>query len=261
MGIILGDFNFCEPEEGRFNVWNQTFTDGDTGKAALFHSLFPHVFENAQTDHTRRDSSVVGIKLTLSRIDRILINLPENLGRRSIPSDHAAVCIVIQNRPGTTGQTSRVGCQNIPSVLERRHDGHGYSADPARSQISKLSLKRPIGRLFVTSHARHLEQGYRPPLLRYELTENRHLGTLMRCCEAWEPVGTCFDPISFECTDFEGLSQIIASLTRESLAEREAETWNLPWTQTEKDNALAKCRLGLRAFACQETDALSPRRH
>ena len=40
VGIILGDFNICEPEEGRFNVWNQTFTDGDTGKAALFHSFF-----------------------------------------------------------------------------------------------------------------------------------------------------------------------------------------------------------------------------
>ena len=45
VGIILGEFDICEPEEGRFNVWNQTFTDGDTGKTALFHSLFPHVLE------------------------------------------------------------------------------------------------------------------------------------------------------------------------------------------------------------------------
>ena len=34
IGIIMGDLNTCEPEEGKFNVWNQTFTDGDTGKAA-----------------------------------------------------------------------------------------------------------------------------------------------------------------------------------------------------------------------------------
>ena len=40
VGIIMGDFNICEPEEGWFSVWNQTFTDGDTGKAALFHSIF-----------------------------------------------------------------------------------------------------------------------------------------------------------------------------------------------------------------------------
>ena len=45
---------------------------------------------------------------------------------------------------------------------------------------------------------------------------NRHLGTLMRCCEA--------------------------NLTRETLEEREAEITNLPWTQTEKDTGLARCR-------------------
>ena len=32
--------NFCEPEEERFNFGNQTFTDDDTRKAALFHSYF-----------------------------------------------------------------------------------------------------------------------------------------------------------------------------------------------------------------------------
>ena len=48
VGIILGDFNICEPEEGRFNVWNQTFTYGDAGKTALFDSLFPYVLEIAQ---------------------------------------------------------------------------------------------------------------------------------------------------------------------------------------------------------------------
>ena len=44
---------------------------------------------------------------------------------------------------------------------------------------------------------------------------NRHLGTLMHCCEAWEPVGKCFDQCSFGCTNFHGFSQIIVSLTRE----------------------------------------------
>ena len=80
---------------------------------------------------------------------------------------------------------------------------------------------------------------------------NRHLGTAMRCCEAWKPIEDCFDPISFECVDFQRLSQIIANLTRENLAEREAEITNLPWTQTEKDNALARCRVGQRAWRAQ----------
>ena len=81
---------------------------------------------------------------------------------------------------------------------------------------------------------------------------NGHFGTLMRCCEAWDPVGKCFDPTSFECIDFHRLRQIIASLTRENLAEREAEIGNLSWTQTEKDSALAKCRLGLRAWRAKK---------
>ena len=73
---ILGDFNICDPEEGRFNVWNQTFTDGDPGKTAVFHSFCPHVLEVAQSDYTRRDATALGVFRTLSRIDRIFINLP-----------------------------------------------------------------------------------------------------------------------------------------------------------------------------------------
>ena len=62
----------------------------------------------------------------------------------------------------------------------------------------------------------------------------------------------CFDPNPFECIDFHWLSQIIASLTRDSFAEREAEVGNLPWTQTETDSALAKCRLGLCAWCTKK---------
>ena len=70
----------------------------------------------------------------------------------------------------------------------------------------------------------------------------------MRCCEAWKLVEDCFDTSSFECVDFQRLSQIIASLTRENLEASEAEITNLPWTQTEKDTALARCRGGQRAW-------------
>ena len=70
--IILGDFNICDLEEGRFNVWNQTFTDGEPGKTAVFHSFFPHVLEIAQSEYTRKDATAMGVIRTLSRIDRIL---------------------------------------------------------------------------------------------------------------------------------------------------------------------------------------------
>ena len=43
LGVIMVDFNVCEPEGGRFNSWNQTFSDGDAGKVALFRSrLWSH---------------------------------------------------------------------------------------------------------------------------------------------------------------------------------------------------------------------------
>ena len=69
--VFLGDFNICDPEEGRFNVWNQTFTDGDPGKTAVFYTFFPYVLEVAQPDCTRRDAKALGDIRTLSRIDRI----------------------------------------------------------------------------------------------------------------------------------------------------------------------------------------------
>ena len=117
VSFILGDFNVCDPEEGRFNVVNQTFTDGDTGKTASLHSNFPNILEIAQPDYTGTDSSASGIIRTLSRIDRIFVNVPmaevrdlhcyshvfENLGNRTTPNDHTAVRLVIQ-KPDNQGR-------------------------------------------------------------------------------------------------------------------------------------------------------------
>ena len=114
------------------------------------------------------------------------------------------------------------------------------------SLTSKLSSKKQEGRLSASSHVRtpdSLGAKLLTASTALRAYRNRHLGTLMRCCEAWEPVGKCFDPNFFECIDFHGLSQIVASLTRENLTEREAEIRNLYW---------AKCRLGLRAWRAKK---------
>ena len=44
------------------------------------------------------------------------------------------------------------------------------------------------------------------------------------------------------------LAKSLRIFSRENLVEREAEIANLSWTQTEKDNALARCRFGQRAW-------------
>ena len=84
--------------------------------------FFPHVLEIAQPDFTRRDSTADGTIRTLSRIDKTFINLSmaeardfhckshvfKNLGERSIPSDHAAVRVVIQKPTIRCNQGKRI---------------------------------------------------------------------------------------------------------------------------------------------------------
>ena len=260
--VFFGDFNIRDPEEGRFNVWNQTFTDGDPGKTAVFHSFFPYVLEVAQSDYTRRDATTLGVVRTLSRIDCFFINLlmaeardfhcsshvVENLGKKTIPSDHDAVRLVIQKPTNRRHQSKRIPSWMskhpiFGSILQQLHHDHSFSPDPFRAlaefkvllhranEITKRELSKQtpdcIGaKLLITSTA-------------LRACRNRHLGTLMRCCEAWKPIEDCFDTLSFVCLDFHRLSQIFASLTRENLETRETEVSTLPWTQTEKDIALA----------------------
>ena len=171
----------------------------------------------------------------------------ENLGKKTIPSDHAAVRLVIQKPANRRHQSKHVPSWMskhpiFGSILQQLHDDHRFSPDPfcalaefkvllhKAKKITKreLSMQTPdcIGaKLLITSTALRAYQ-------------NRHLGTLMRCCEAWKHIEDCFDLLSFECIDFQRLSQIFASLTRENLEALEVEVSTLPWTQTEKNLAL-----------------------
>ena len=146
MGIILSDFSICDPEEGRFNVWNQTFTDGDPGKTAVFHSFFPHVLQIVHSDYTRKDFTALGDIRTLSKSDRILINLPmaevrdfhcsshvdETFGK-NFPSDHAAARLVILKPTHRRDQNKRIPSWMskhpgfFGSLLQQLHDDHRCS--------------------------------------------------------------------------------------------------------------------------------------
>ena len=58
VGFLLGDFNICDPDEGRLNSWNQTLSNGDAGfciAAAAILAGFPHSVEVAQPNFTRKD--------------------------------------------------------------------------------------------------------------------------------------------------------------------------------------------------------------
>ena len=109
------------------------------------------------------------------------------------------------------------------TVLQRISDGHQYPDEPFAALadfkviIEKARKQAHQELLRNTRHSLGAKLLIAATALGASL--NRHLGTLMRCCAAWEPVGKCFDQCSFECIDFYGLSQIIASLTRERIAE------------------------------------------
>ena len=232
-------------------MWNQSFTDGDPGKTAVFHSFFPYVTEIAQSGYTRRDSTALGVIRTLSRIDRIFINLPmaeardfhsyshvfENPGKKTIPSDHAAVRLVTQKPTNRGHQSKRIPSwmskhPNFCSILQQLHDDHRFSPDP----FCALAEFKVFLHKAKTMMSRELSRqtpgciGAKPLIASTALraSRNRHLGTLMRCCEAWKPVEDCFDTLSFECLDFQRLSQMFASFTRENLEAREAEDSTIP---------------------------------
>ena len=71
--------------------------------------------------------------------------------------------------------------------------------------------------------------------------------------EVWEHVRQCFSKITFEGRTFHGRAKIIASLTRDNIAAREDAMYNKPWSQTEKDEALARCRRSQRARCVPNT--------
>ena len=54
LGILIGDLNLYEPEEGRFNVESQTFSDGESGSLRCLPLHFPTcVGDRASTLHKK----------------------------------------------------------------------------------------------------------------------------------------------------------------------------------------------------------------
>ena len=110
------------------------------------------------------------------------------------------------------------GCPNIPSSVpfsQQLHDDHRVSHDPFCALAEFKVLLNKAKKLTSRELSRKPPDSIAAKLLiastALRAHRNIHLGTLMRCCEAWRPTEDCFDPISVECVDF----QIIANLTRD----------------------------------------------
>ena len=138
---------FSGGTEERFNVWNQTVTDGDERLQCSFP--FFHMFLRLLNLITRGGTPqpsgsyalyqglIAFLYTYLWPLGEISLLRPclRKPGNRTIPSDHAAVRLVI-HKPTHREQQ----CKRIPSwtskhpvfcsILKRLHDNHRFSADP-----------------------------------------------------------------------------------------------------------------------------------
>ena len=183
-------------------------------------------------------------------------HVAENLRKKIIPCDHVAVRLIIQKPPPREHQNKRfpswmskhpifvLSCSNFMTTTDSLPTRFVRWLNCVFVHKAKKITKRELlkqtpdcigAKLKITSTAL---RAYR----------NRHLGTLMLCCESWITLEDCFDTLSFECIDFHRLSQIFASLTRENFVIRDTEVSTFPCTQKEKDIALARSRNGQRAW-------------
>ena len=273
------------------------------GEGALFHSFFPRMFSRLLNPTTLGGTPLSLASYALfSRIDRIFIHRPmaegrechcyshvfENLGKRSIPSDHAAVRVVLH--PPTF---RRHQGKSIPSwmrkhpvfcpLLKRLDDDHQYSADPfdaladfrtiaekVRSKIVRELSRRTrdsLGAKLLTAVHAEWSRGCtyfhskavlsRIPGQTNVFQVGCQLPRFLFYFEAASRRSPIFNWPVFSLEDFK-LSfkrrsrQTVQPDYCEIDSWKSHATWSgdkeLPWTQTEKYNALTKCRFGLRAW-------------
>ena len=113
------------------------------------------------------------------------------------------------------------------SLLQQLHDDHRFSPDPFCALAEFKVLLNKAKKLTIRELSRKTLDSIGAKLLvasaALRAYRNRHLGTLMRCCEAWKLIEDCFDTSSFECVDFQRLSQILLTSLVKNLRTRETE--------------------------------------
>ena len=117
-GVIIGDLNICEPEEGRFNAWNQMFTDCDAGLNLILpgktlQPMVPNAHCLELTEHSfislwHRHATSTAILMSL----RTLVSIPSRVITQLCELSY-------RNRQigATRSKVFRARCRNIPSSV------------------------------------------------------------------------------------------------------------------------------------------------
>ena len=245
---LMGDFNISDPDEGRLNARNQTFSDGDARRAAVLLASFTRSVEIGQPSFTgkdgRRDTNIPMAELCDCRCYAPSIGC---VGERRIPSDHVAARLTTASPQGRCGYHPVIR-QRLPlfiSALDDLHKDNMYDEDPLvpLDQFEEMALSASImgqtlGCLYC---AAGLPVGTTQTIKKYFL--------------AYLPVARCFDQQLTACINFRALCNIIESLTRDNMRNHDDELTELtllrqgkPWPSP---NAPRAAKLG-----CQKNKTL-----
>ena len=144
-GVIVGDFNMREPEEGRFSVWNQTFTEGVRGKRS-FSVPFASMSLKLRSLAFQGKTLLLMVRYAHcpELTEHLLIflwlwhcfsHVSDSLGERSIPNDNVAVRLGLEKPTIRCDHAKRVlGWMSkhpvFCSIFTRISEVHQNSHDP-----------------------------------------------------------------------------------------------------------------------------------
>ena len=106
LGIIIGDFHICEPEEGRFDVVDQTTSDVDPGWSTSFGGGSAKLHKEGGSAGLGRHESCPGLSqpsMTFPCLKLVAFHVTDFCDGSS-PSSHVAIRVVIP-QPGSNSNS------------------------------------------------------------------------------------------------------------------------------------------------------------
>ena len=232
MGFLLGDFSIVELDDGRLTKREPDVYPWGYQSSRRPPRRFPYTVEISQADFTQKDECRKGATRTLSRIDRIMVNVPMvelwefrchahthgSVGDWKLPSYQVLVRLRIQKtcqEAAATPGHQEVDLLNIPFSPVRN-----MNCIPTSSTLKILANR------WVSSKVRLLfwEEGS----LRLLRAHSNHLLTVPS------------DELTFGRTDFRALCRTIACLTRKNLREQQEALEGVCAHEAEKDMGPAR---------------------
>ena len=273
-----GDFNFVLEDEFRLNVKDGSFSSGDASMAKFFNSFFGGLNELHQDDYTRCARDVDGRVTQLSRIDRILCNIPTlylvrlhpvggvitPVVSRFLPSDHTLLTIRLSKFDLHGSSFSDGGFRSVPSWVSKhpsflKHFEEIYlSMNPRRPDCPFEEL-RDAKECFREAAMKVSREKKKDDDLNAE--QNMYfackcLSGVVSCnptlvstsIASWSHLRSFFHGLA--CIDPDGLSSLVSACSRESINDKTLEVQNDPCRAAAfKKAANDKSFRGLRTWA------------